>query len=242
MSGTVLIGCPTCGRRYRYDTGRFGSRGVRIRCRTCEAVMRVDIPPGLQAGDGEAGVMQQVVPPVDSVPASPLPPMDSASVPAAAEERQEKEDPQPAPVLEPAPSPPRTVQDTALMLSAIAGPDPRSPIALSEPGAIFRQPLDRDFNGTRIAWSRNLNSLPMDPRVTAVIEGQRHIFGGSDVRYQFLEATGVQIGAIKRPRTIVHPVQFASLHVERDAVGGGQHGGDELDVTPVRIGSFQALR
>ena len=53
MVGTVLIGCPTCGRRYRYDAGRFGSRGVRIRCRTCEAVMRVDIPAALQQGDGD---------------------------------------------------------------------------------------------------------------------------------------------------------------------------------------------
>ena len=41
----------------------------------------------------------------------------------------------------------RTVQDTALMLSAIAGPDPRSPIAVSEPGYLFSQSLERDFKG-----------------------------------------------------------------------------------------------
>jgi amidase len=52
----------------------------------------------------------------------------------------------------------RTVQDTALMLSAIAGPDPRSPIAIAEPGSLFARPLD--------------------PRVTAVIDGQRHVFAG----------------------------------------------------------------
>ena len=70
----------------------------------------------------------------------------------------------------------RTVQDTALMLSAIAGPDPRSPIAITEPGALFSRPLERAFTGVRIAWSRNLGGLPVDPRVTAVIEGQRHVF------------------------------------------------------------------
>jgi len=32
----------------------------------------------------------------------------------------------------------RTVQDTALMLSAIAGPDPRSPISIVEPGNLFQ--------------------------------------------------------------------------------------------------------
>lgn len=70
----------------------------------------------------------------------------------------------------------RTVQDVALMLQALAGPDPRSPIANREPGSRFAQPLDREFKGTRIAWSRDLGSFPVDPRITAVIEGQRSAF------------------------------------------------------------------
>ena len=70
----------------------------------------------------------------------------------------------------------RTVEDTALLLSAIAGPDPRSPISISEPGSLFSRPLDRDFKGVRIAWSRNLGELPVDPRVTAVIDRERHVF------------------------------------------------------------------
>ena len=39
----------------------------------------------------------------------------------------------------------RTVADAALLLSAQAGPDDRSPIALDEDGARFRAPLQRDF-------------------------------------------------------------------------------------------------
>lgn len=70
----------------------------------------------------------------------------------------------------------RTVADVALLLSAIAGPDPRSPIAIAEPGNRFAQPLDRDFRGTRIAWSRDLGGLPFDPRVTAVLDAQRPTF------------------------------------------------------------------
>lgn len=70
----------------------------------------------------------------------------------------------------------RTVQDAALMLSAIAGPDPRSPIAISQPGRLFSRPLERDFQGVRIAWSRDMGGLPVDPRVTAVIDGQRPVF------------------------------------------------------------------
>jgi amidase len=70
----------------------------------------------------------------------------------------------------------RTVQDAALFLSALAGPDPRVPIAISEPGSLFRQPLERSFQGTHIAWSSALGDLPIDPRVTAVLESQRAVF------------------------------------------------------------------
>jgi amidase len=70
----------------------------------------------------------------------------------------------------------RTVADVALVLSVIAGPDPRSPIAIAEPGSRFAQPLDRDFRGTRIAWSRDLGGLPFDPRIPAAIASQRHAF------------------------------------------------------------------
>ena len=70
----------------------------------------------------------------------------------------------------------RTVSDIALMLSTIAGPDPRSPIAIAEPGTLFSCSLERDFKGVRVAWSRDLGGLPVDPRVTEVIEGGRHVF------------------------------------------------------------------
>jgi amidase len=71
----------------------------------------------------------------------------------------------------------RTVEDVALLLSVMAGPDPRSPIAIAEPGERFARPLARDFRGVRLAWSRDLGGLPVDPRVTAALEGQRHVFG-----------------------------------------------------------------
>ena len=70
----------------------------------------------------------------------------------------------------------RTVEDAALMLSAIAGPDSRSPISISEPGSVFARPLERDFGGVRIAWSRDFGELPVDPKVTAVIDSRRSTF------------------------------------------------------------------
>ena len=73
----------------------------------------------------------------------------------------------------------RTVQDAALMLSAIAGPDPRSPISIDQPGASFNpldNALERSFAGVRIAWGGDMNGLPFDPRVTSVIESRRAAF------------------------------------------------------------------
>jgi amidase len=70
----------------------------------------------------------------------------------------------------------RTVGDAALMLSTIAGPDPRSPISIAEPGGLFSRSLERNFEGVRIAWSRDLGGLPVDPQVTAVIEEKMAVF------------------------------------------------------------------
>ena len=70
----------------------------------------------------------------------------------------------------------RTVQDVALLLSVMAGPDPRAPIAIAESGEQFRQPLDRSFAGVRVAWSPTLGGLPVDPRVGAVLDTARPVF------------------------------------------------------------------
>jgi amidase len=70
----------------------------------------------------------------------------------------------------------RTVEDIALILSAIAGPDSRSPITVSESASVFTRSLERDFRGTRVAWPRSFAGLPIDPRVTAAIEVQRPVF------------------------------------------------------------------
>ena len=70
----------------------------------------------------------------------------------------------------------RTVQDAALMLAAIAGYDPRSPIAIHQPASMFIQALERDFTDVKIAWSPNLGELELDRQVIAVIEKQLPVF------------------------------------------------------------------
>jgi amidase len=70
----------------------------------------------------------------------------------------------------------RTVEDVALLLSVMAGPDRRAPLAIAEPGSRFRAFLARDVRGTRVAWSRDLGGLPVDTQVAAVIEARRTTF------------------------------------------------------------------
>ncbi|GIE95704.1 amidase [Paractinoplanes rishiriensis] len=69
----------------------------------------------------------------------------------------------------------RTVADVALLLSVMAGPDPRSPIALDAP---FHADLDRDLTGLRIGYSPTLGGLPVDPEVLAVLAAAEPVFTG----------------------------------------------------------------
>lgn len=63
----------------------------------------------------------------------------------------------------------RTVQDVAMLLKVIAGPDPRAPMASTESVDSFAGPLERDFKGVRIAWSPDLGGLPVEQSVKDAI-------------------------------------------------------------------------
>ncbi len=71
----------------------------------------------------------------------------------------------------------RDVADAALLLSVLAGPDPRSPIALETPGSAFAVPLERDLAGLRVAWAPRLDgSMPFEPEVVAALEPAVKVF------------------------------------------------------------------
>ena len=70
----------------------------------------------------------------------------------------------------------RSVEDLALMMSVLSGPDDRSPIALDTPGTIFTSPLQRNFKGCRVAYSEDLGGLPLEPEVRTVMRAAREVF------------------------------------------------------------------
>ncbi|MGA4839833.1 amidase family protein [Streptomyces sp. G45] len=72
----------------------------------------------------------------------------------------------------------RTVADVALLLSVMAGPDPRCPLSLETPSPdAFRAPLERDTRGLRVAWAPDLGGrVPVDPDVRDVLGRQGAVF------------------------------------------------------------------
>ncbi|MEV1294284.1 amidase family protein [Pseudonocardia sp. NPDC049635] len=78
----------------------------------------------------------------------------------------------------------RTVGDLALLLSVLAGPDPRAPHALGDPGAAFAPPLRPvPLPGLRVALSTDLDgAFAVDPEVAGVVEAAGRVLAGAGAR------------------------------------------------------------
>jgi amidase len=71
----------------------------------------------------------------------------------------------------------RSVEDAALLLAALAGPDPRVPISLPQPGSTFAPPLAADLGEPRVAWApRAAGTMPFDRRVPPIVDASRAAF------------------------------------------------------------------
>jgi amidase len=71
----------------------------------------------------------------------------------------------------------RNVGDLALLLSVMAGPDPRAPQALGDPGIVFAPPVAGELTGLRVAVSPDLGGvLEVDDEVASLVEGSRAVF------------------------------------------------------------------
>jgi len=72
----------------------------------------------------------------------------------------------------------RTAADVALLLAALAAPEPDTPLCLGPWAADGAGGEPRDLRDLRIAWSRDLGGLPVDPQVTAALETARPALEG----------------------------------------------------------------
>jgi amidase len=110
----------------------------------------------------------------------------------------------------------RTVADVALFLSAIAGPDPRSPLSIQEDPAQFRAPLAKDFKGVRVAWWRGLGGIPFEPEIRRVVDSNRKVFEdlGCSVEEAEPDFTGID-EAFAVLRFVSNHARYAALVRQR---------------------------
>jgi len=71
----------------------------------------------------------------------------------------------------------RSIPDVAMLLSVMAGPDPRAPFSIEQDPAIFTQSLKRDFRSTRIGWLGNFDGyLEMQPGILELCQKSFSVF------------------------------------------------------------------
>ena len=70
----------------------------------------------------------------------------------------------------------RTVADAALLLSAQAGHYQDDPLSLGQPGHSFAGTLGRDLHGLRIAWTPDLDLVPVEAEVVRVVAAAADTF------------------------------------------------------------------
>jgi len=110
----------------------------------------------------------------------------------------------------------RNVADVALLLSAIAGPEPHDPLSIDENPAQFAKPLDRNFKGVRVAWWKGLGGIPFEPEIRRVVDDNRKVFEslGCVVEEAEPDFTGVDV-AFPTLRHLSYHASYAGLLKQR---------------------------
>lgn len=108
----------------------------------------------------------------------------------------------------------RSVADTALMLSVIAGPDDRAPISYAaDPREFLRAVRAPSIRGSRIAWTPDLNGLlPIEPEVVRVCEGATRVFRSLGAR---VEAACPDFGEVPEIVAGTRGLSMVALHADK---------------------------
>lgn len=82
----------------------------------------------------------------------------------------------------------RSVSDLAMLMSTIAGPDPRDPLSIEQDPRMFEQPLHGDVRGKRLGWLGDLGGhLPFEPGILELCTQSFKVFESLGCH---VEATG----------------------------------------------------
>src|SRR5579863_9866768 len=107
----------------------------------------------------------------------------------------------------------RNVPDLALLLSVLAGYDPRAPLSVEGSGTRFLADLKGDFKGKRIGWLGDLNgAAPYEPGVLDVCHAALKTF----------ESIGMTVDATM-PDAAPEPAWQAFIKLRQWQQGPGLH-------------------
>jgi amidase len=108
----------------------------------------------------------------------------------------------------------RTVADTALMLSVMAGPDDRAPLSYDVDTRAFPAAVRRpSVRGWRVAWTPDLGGLmPVDPEVARVAAGATRVFRSLGARVTTASPSFAELGEIVLG---TRGLSMAALHADR---------------------------
>ena len=149
----------------------------------------------------------------------------------------------------------RNVGDVALLLSVMAGPDPRAPLALGDPGTTFAPPLSGSLSGLRVALSTDLGgAFEVDHDVATVVEGAASVFTGAgasvvaahpdltgaDETFRTLRAWHLQ--AKLGPLLARHPDAFKASLADNIRLGAGLSGADVAAAYTRRTALSEVMR
>jgi amidase len=142
----------------------------------------------------------------------------------------------------------RTVADTALMLSVVAGPDDRSPISYDVDTAAFpRAVRSPSIKGWRVAWTPDLNGLiPVDGEVAQVAEAATRVFRSLGAKVasaccDFSEVNDIVLGTRGLAMVANHADKLSTWReqMQKGLVWNIEQG---LKLSPEAIGRAEALR
>jgi amidase len=81
----------------------------------------------------------------------------------------------------------RDAADAGLLLSALAGADPRAPLSIDEDPSRFAEVHPAALKGLRIAWSPTGGGLPVDPEVSRVLAQTIELLAGESAEVEEIE-------------------------------------------------------
>jgi len=106
----------------------------------------------------------------------------------------------------------RTVRDGALLLEAMAGPDPRDPLSIDAPPERYLALCDGDLAGLRVVWSADLGYAPVDPEVRTLCEAAARRFADFGCTLESRVPGWPDPGAFHK---IIYEVSVAARQIDR---------------------------